>query len=209
LGFGAAVVAVAALEPRALHNRADGESAFLRVVAPALRLDQALPSFVGEGVAWDPGAAMSVDPRGAALCALREWDGTNVKSASGRLEPASLAIPLLEGPPWRLESQQTRSTPRIALPPGSYEVRVRGEIDPGLTGRLVSLVVTLDERDAARAFFGTDEPSPVIALDLDTGTRRLELWATGVVPGAALTAVELVPRRVVPRSRRMHAAQGS
>ncbi len=201
-GFGAAVVAVAALEPRALHNRADGESALLRVAAPALRLDQALPSLVGEAIAWNPGAALGIDPRGAALVALREWDGTNVKSAAGALRPERLEIPLIEGAPWRLAKEETRGTGRVALPPGSYEVRVRGEVEPSLRGRLVSLVVTLDERDAARAFFGSDEPAPSIALDLPAGARRVEVWATGVRPGAALTSITVAPRRIVPRSQR-------
>lgn len=209
LGLGAAVVTVAALEPRALHNRADGESALLRVVSPALRLGQALPSFVGESVAWDPGAALGVDRRGAALFALREWDGGNVKSAEGALHPDSLEIPLLDAGPWRLEKQETRGTRRIALPPGSYAVRVRGEIAPGQGGRLASFVVTLDEQDAARAFFGSGEPAPLIALDLPQGTRRLEVWATGVRAGATVTAIDILPRRVTPRSRRETEPQGS
>lgn len=43
---GLAVVVLAAETPRALHNRADGESALLRFLAPALDLDRWLPSFV-------------------------------------------------------------------------------------------------------------------------------------------------------------------
>lgn len=46
-GIGLACVAIAAAAPRALHNRADGESALLRVLAPALDIDASLPSFVG------------------------------------------------------------------------------------------------------------------------------------------------------------------
>jgi hypothetical protein len=45
-GLGLAIVSIAAEAPRALHNRADGESGLLRVVAPALDLDPSLPSFV-------------------------------------------------------------------------------------------------------------------------------------------------------------------
>jgi hypothetical protein len=40
------VVVLAADAPRALHNRADGESALLRFLAPPLDLDRWLPSFV-------------------------------------------------------------------------------------------------------------------------------------------------------------------
>ncbi|HET7290825.1 MAG TPA: hypothetical protein VFM88_00240 [Vicinamibacteria bacterium] len=202
LGFGLGVVLVAAEAPRALHNRADGRSALLRVLAPSLRLDRALPSFVGPDVAWDPLAASQLDPAGAALSALQGWDGTNVRSAAGRLAPELLEIPLLDGGPWALAAQETRVTPRIALPPGRYEIRVRGRLDPGLEGRLVRLVVTLDERDGARAFLGSDEPEPTLAIDLPSGERRFEVWATGVRRGATIDAITLRPVRVAPRGAR-------
>ena len=47
-GVGVAVVALAADAPRALHNRADGDSALLRFLAPPLDLDAGLPSFVSD-----------------------------------------------------------------------------------------------------------------------------------------------------------------
>lgn len=52
-GAGFAVVALADDVPRALHNRADGESALLRVLSRSLDLDQILPSFVvGDPAVW-------------------------------------------------------------------------------------------------------------------------------------------------------------
>ena len=45
-GVGAAILALAAWAPRALHNRGDGESALLRFLAPALDLDSRLPSLI-------------------------------------------------------------------------------------------------------------------------------------------------------------------
>ena len=48
-GLGLAVVAIAADAPRALHNRPDGESGLLRVLAPALTASDALPSFIQGG----------------------------------------------------------------------------------------------------------------------------------------------------------------
>jgi len=199
LGFGAGVVSIAILQPRALHNRADGDSALLRVVAPTVHLERALPSFVGAKPAWGPATAADIDRRSAALRALLHWDGGNVRSAAGRLDPRALAIPLLDTP-WPLGRDETRSTPRIGLPPGDYEVRVRGE--SRATGRLVRLVVTLDGDDLARAFFGSEERAPVIVLELARGARKLEVWATGIRPGATLTALEVVPRRVAPRGQR-------
>lgn len=202
LGFGLGIVIIAADTPRALHNRGDGRSALLRVLAPSLRLDRVLPSFVGQGVAWDPLAAGDLDPNGAALWALDRWDATNVRSVQGRLAPESLQVQLLDDTPWPLAAQETRGTPRIALPAGRYELRVRGRLEPGATGRVARVVVTLDERDAARAFLGSDEPEPVLTLDLPTGERRFEAWVTGLRGGATIDAITLRPLRVTPRSRR-------
>jgi len=201
-GLSLGVVLVAADTPRALHNRADSESALLRVIAPALRLDRALPSLVGARVEWDPLGAGAIDPRRAALCALREWDGANVASAAGRIAPEQLLIPLLDAP-WRLAVEETQSTPRLSLPAGLYELRVRGRVEPGLSGRAVRIVVTLDERDIARVFLGSFDPQPTVEVDVPPGAeRRLEVWATALQDGGTIEAIELQPRRVVPRGRR-------
>jgi hypothetical protein len=53
-GLGASILALAVEAPRAIHNRADGESGLLRCLAPALNLSQRLPSFV----AHDPVAVL-------------------------------------------------------------------------------------------------------------------------------------------------------
>lgn len=47
-GFGAGLLFLACLAPRALHNRADGESGFLRLLTPVLDADRFFPSFVKE-----------------------------------------------------------------------------------------------------------------------------------------------------------------
>lgn len=53
LAAGLAVLLLAAHTPRALHNRADGQSGLLLFLAPSLDLDGSLPSFVvGGGEAW-------------------------------------------------------------------------------------------------------------------------------------------------------------
>jgi hypothetical protein len=201
-GYGCGVLLVCALQPRALHNRADGESAFLRATAPALRVDGALPSFVGETPQWSPTSALGLRPRGAVLFALAQWDGRNVASASGRLQADAFVLPLLEpGASLALDRAESRATPRIALPPGSYEAHVRGRVAAGVVpGRLVSLVVSADEGDVARGFF--DGSEAVLIFELPKGARRLEVWGTGVRPGATLDAIDLVPLRVVPRGQR-------
>ncbi len=62
LGYGSGLVLLACLAPRALHNRADGDSGLLRLLAPILDVDRFFPGFVMErgaillaaawGVAW-------------------------------------------------------------------------------------------------------------------------------------------------------------
>ena len=52
-GFGLGLVWLACLAPRALHNRADGESGLLRLLSPVLDLDRLFPGFVkAEGWTW-------------------------------------------------------------------------------------------------------------------------------------------------------------
>lgn len=48
-GFGAGLLLLACMAPRALHNRADGDSGLLRLLAPTLDVDRAFPGFVMEG----------------------------------------------------------------------------------------------------------------------------------------------------------------
>ena len=58
LGYGSGLLLLACLAPRALHNRADGDSGLLRLLAPMLDVDRFFPGFViGEGaillaIAW-------------------------------------------------------------------------------------------------------------------------------------------------------------
>jgi len=52
-GFGLGLVWLACLAPRALHNRADGESGLLRLLSPVLDLDRFFPGFVkADGWTW-------------------------------------------------------------------------------------------------------------------------------------------------------------
>lgn len=50
LGYGSGLLLLACLAPRALHNRADGDSGLLRLLAPMLDVDRFFPGFViGDG----------------------------------------------------------------------------------------------------------------------------------------------------------------
>ena len=52
-GYGLGLVWLAGLAPRVLHNRADGESGLLRLLAPMLDLDRIFPGFVNpQGSSW-------------------------------------------------------------------------------------------------------------------------------------------------------------
>ncbi len=68
-GFGSGLLFVACLAPRALHNRSDGESGLLRLLAPALDLDRFFPGLIsgaGVGLALCWGLALvliSIRPR--------------------------------------------------------------------------------------------------------------------------------------------------
>ncbi len=46
LGYGSGLLGLACLAPRALHNRADGDSGLLRLLAPMLDVDRLFPGFV-------------------------------------------------------------------------------------------------------------------------------------------------------------------
>ena len=47
-GYGAGLLLLACMAPRALHNRADGESGLLRLLAPVLDADRFFPGFVND-----------------------------------------------------------------------------------------------------------------------------------------------------------------
>lgn len=51
-GFGFGLLWLACLAPRALHNRSDGSSGLLRLLAPTLRVDELTPGFVSGGSFW-------------------------------------------------------------------------------------------------------------------------------------------------------------
>jgi hypothetical protein len=53
-GFGAGLVLLACMAPRALHNRADGESGLLRLLSPVTGVDRFFPGFVDEGTSLLP-----------------------------------------------------------------------------------------------------------------------------------------------------------
>jgi hypothetical protein len=54
-GFGLGLLWLAGLAPRTLHNRTDGESGLLRLLAPVLDLDPLFPGFVNGGSLWIAG----------------------------------------------------------------------------------------------------------------------------------------------------------
>jgi hypothetical protein len=127
-GAGVALVGLAAGAPRALHNRADGEGALLRFLAPPLDLDSRLPTFVVD----DPSAPLlAATAAGAgALCWLLGWRGLLAGAlgyaviASGLktsplLEPRAATLELLA----RWDETNLRSA-GARLDPGALHVPV-------------------------------------------------------------------------------------
>lgn len=55
IGFGLGLLCLASLAPRALHNRSDGESGLLRLLAPVLDIDGFFPGFVSGDSLWIAG----------------------------------------------------------------------------------------------------------------------------------------------------------
>ena len=83
LGYGSGLLLLACLAPRALHNRADGDSGLLRLLAPMLDVDRFVPGFVTE-----TGAILLTAAWAIVLL-------TTVLRA--RLAPGALLLPLLIG----------------------------------------------------------------------------------------------------------------
>jgi hypothetical protein len=197
-GLSLGVVAVAALAPRALHNRADGESALIRVLTPALDLDALLPSFV----IGTPPAAARLDARRATLALLEDWDAANVLGPP--LPLASLAIPLaLPDAPWTLEPGEMRFSRKLDLPPGTYRLLVSGralEAAPG--DRVVRIDVASDDDVLASTYLQEGQPAPELELKLPQGARRLTLAAVGVQGRGLVATAHLTPLAVVPRHLR-------
>jgi hypothetical protein len=156
-GYGLFLVALAAEAPRAIHNRGDGESGLLRVLAPALDLSGGFPTFVRDG---GPGFLLGIALLLALACLWRwGWKGglvgalaytalagavhpgplldareatLGVLEAYGTLTPAPdlprFSVDMdLPGAPWTLGPGESLSSRRLDLPPGVYAVRLQGE----------------------------------------------------------------------------------
>jgi hypothetical protein len=236
-GIGLAVVAVAAETPRALHNRADGESALLRVLAPALDLDDSLPSFVIGGgmtavllalslaaagaLVWLAGrrgflaAAVAyalvaagmrsrplVDARAATLELLEVWQPDRLRGPPPDLHRLAVALDLPDAP-WSLEALDLRNSRRLDLPPGLYELQLRGRVLEALRGAHVArLELTAGDIVLYSGYLREGAPVDRPRLALPVGARRLALTATGIQGRAVLDEAALRPEEVVPRRQR-------
>ena len=177
-GIGLAVVAVAADAPRALHNRADGESALLRVLAPSLDLDGLLPSFVG-GDPQAPLLALSL----AAAASLALWRGAK-GLAVGALGYAALAGGL------RAEPLIDRRLATLDLLEAWEPARLAGPMGPPALG---DLQVPLDLRRAPWLLRPL-EMQTSRRVDVPPGLYRFEVKgrALSAEAGARVARVDLV-----------------
>jgi hypothetical protein len=177
-GIGLAIVAIAADAPRALHNRADGESALLRVLAPALDLDPLLPSFVLGGP-QAPLLALSL----AAVAALALWRGAR-GLAVGALGYAALAAGL------RTEPLIERRLATLDVLEAWDPARMAGPLGPPALG---DLQVPLDLRRAPWTLRAL-EMQTSRRIDVPPGLYRFELLgsARSAEPGARVARVDLL-----------------
>ena len=177
-GIGLAVVALAADAPRVLHNRADGESALLRALAPALDLDSGLPSFVLGGPEA-PLLALSL----LAAAALGFWRGGRGLIA-GALGYVVLAAGLHAGP--LIERRLATLDVLEAWDPG----RLRGPVGPPPLGQLE---VPLD-LPGAPWIVRAREVRNSRRIDVPPGRYRLEVAGRplSAEPNARVARVDVV-----------------
>jgi hypothetical protein len=102
-GFGLGLLVLACLAPRALHNRPDGESGLLRLLAPTLDLDRFFPGFV-TAVGFPPLAflwamvlvVLTVRPRVFGWASLIPLALASASSAKPLLDPFTAPLRVLE-----------------------------------------------------------------------------------------------------------------
>jgi hypothetical protein len=157
-GVGLAVVAVVAETPRALHNRADGQSALLRVLAPALDLDDSLPSFVSDGGMTAAVLALSL-AAAAALVWLAGRRGLVAATAAYALVAAGMRDkPLVDGRAATLELLEVWQPDRLrGAPPDLRQLTIALDL-PDTPWTLEAL----DVRNSRRL----DLPPGVYALEI-------------------------------------------
>ncbi len=153
-GFGPGLLWLACLAPRTLHNRTDGGSALLRLLAPTLDLDRVFPGFVSETALWlaplwavilaaamfRPRFAVAVvlpvglalissstpllDPFASSLRVLESWNDHRRCFGGADVRTAFTLDLPLGAPPWEFSPGVQRYSPRFSLPPGGWSMRV-------------------------------------------------------------------------------------
>jgi len=231
LGFGAGLLFLACLAPRALHNRSDGESGLLRLLSPILDMDRFFPSFVGEASVWLALlwgvilAALWIRPRVGAVAAcifvlaaalatptpllnpfssslglLEAWNDSRRSFGGVDSESAfSLNLPLGDSP-WELSAGGRAYSPRFSLPKGEWTLLVESQTDAGpnvLNAARVS-VRGSDDHAFASAAIRIGEPVATASFVLDSHQQRLNAWGEGFQGRAAILAIRLQPRKLVP-----------
>jgi len=132
-GFGSGLLFLACLAPRALHNRLDGGSALLRLLAPSLDLDRFFPGFVAEAgialaLAWGlTFLAANVRPSLSLPAALLPLAAGFLLNAAPLLDPFSASLRLLES--WSDHRRSLGGADRpsafvlgVPLGPGTWEL---------------------------------------------------------------------------------------
>jgi hypothetical protein len=194
--FGASlgVTLIAAAAPRAIHNRPDGESALLKVLAPAVSLDALWPSFLPEAGPRKTG----VHERRAVMELIQAWGERRVVGISDPLRIQELSLPLdLPGAPWELTPGETRFSRKLELPPGLYRLRIASRVlAAGAADRVVRLGVWADEGQLAEAYLAEGGTAAELVLELPKGASRVALAAEGLQGRAVIEGARLQPEQI-------------
>lgn len=206
IGYGAGLLLLACLAPRTLHNRADGDSGLLRLLAPALDVDRFLPGFVtAERVASRTATGPLIDPFLAPLRVLESWSNAR-RSFGGLDEPSAFMLPVpLGDASWSLEPGSEIYSPRFSLPGGAWTLAVESRSRPADGAvNLARILVIGDDPGSpfAAAMVRAGEPVSKIDFVLDRDERRLRLRGAGVQSQATVVGVRLSPTHLAAQNRR-------
>lgn len=192
IGFGIGVLALACMAPRALHNRPDGDSGLLRLVAPTLNGDQLLPTFVPSAMRDD--ARPLVDSFASTLRLLDSWNENRVRfRGDERIETFSLEIPSGTDD-FQVDGSVADTSPRFSLPQGRWQLEVEYDAvaTPNASNTAVISLIRDDESQIVSLQLGAPASHQTTAFDIGE-ERRVRMRLQGVQSKTILRRAVLRP----------------
>ena len=197
-GFGVGLLVLACLAPRALHNRSDGESGLLRLLAPVLDLDRFFPGFVNASGPWFTSKPL-LDPFSSSLRALESW-GDQRRTFGGRDTEGAFALDIpLGAPSWDLKTGVLLYSPRFSLPKGSWTLSVESRAEDAPEALNIARIDLVGGDENAPPLAATvirvGESVAVTNFELAQDERRLHVRGEGLQAKVTVWSVRLMPRR--------------